>query len=166
MNFARLFRRCSFMTDDAWRRHANPWSVYTRFAAIPVFILAIWSRDWVGAWSLVPTAATIMWLIVNPFVFPRVDEPRHWVSKGIFGERVWLCEYHKVPRAFRGPLRWAMALGIFGTVLLIWGLMRLDLWPTLVGAALLTLAQLWRISLFARVYEHIGRRVPEEATPR
>jgi hypothetical protein len=22
------------MTDEVWRRHANPWSVYTRFAAI------------------------------------------------------------------------------------------------------------------------------------
>ncbi|MDT5210776.1 MAG: hypothetical protein QOF67_3191 [Mycobacterium sp.] len=28
------------MTDDAWQRHANPWSVWTRFAAIPLMILA------------------------------------------------------------------------------------------------------------------------------
>jgi hypothetical protein len=28
---ARMFR----MDDEAWRRHANPWSVWTRFAAIP-----------------------------------------------------------------------------------------------------------------------------------
>jgi hypothetical protein len=34
------------MTEDAWKRHANPWSVWTRFAAIPLMILAIWSRVW------------------------------------------------------------------------------------------------------------------------
>jgi hypothetical protein len=41
------------MTDDAWQRHANPWSVWTRFAAIPLMILAIWSRVWL---CLVPGA--------------------------------------------------------------------------------------------------------------
>jgi Family of unknown function (DUF6653) len=31
-----------FRMDEAvWRRHANPWSVYTRFAAIPAMILAV-----------------------------------------------------------------------------------------------------------------------------
>ena len=29
------------MTDDAWKRHANPWSVWTRFAAIPLMILIV-----------------------------------------------------------------------------------------------------------------------------
>jgi hypothetical protein len=26
------------MTDEAWYSHANPWSVYTRFAAIPPLV--------------------------------------------------------------------------------------------------------------------------------
>ncbi len=49
------------MTDDAWKRHANPWSVWTRFAAIPLMILAIWSRVWLGWWCLVPIAAVEVW---------------------------------------------------------------------------------------------------------
>jgi hypothetical protein len=61
------------MTDQAWRRHANPWSVYTRFAAIPAMILAIWSRVWIGWWALVAVAAVIMWLWLNPHVFPAVN---------------------------------------------------------------------------------------------
>ncbi|MDF5751760.1 DUF6653 family protein [Spongiactinospora sp. TRM90649] len=59
------------MTDEAWRRHANPWSVWTRFAAIPAMILAVWSRDWIGWWSLVPIAVVIVWLWLNPQVPPR-----------------------------------------------------------------------------------------------
>ena len=38
------FAKCVGMTNEAWQRHANPWSVYTRFAAIPAGLLAIWSR--------------------------------------------------------------------------------------------------------------------------
>jgi len=49
------------MTEEAWRRHANPWSVYTRFAAIPAMILAIWSRIWIGWWALVPVFAVMIW---------------------------------------------------------------------------------------------------------
>ena len=61
------------MTDDAWKRHANPWSVWTRFAAIPLMILAIWSRVWLGWWCLVPVAAVIVWLWLNPHVFAPVE---------------------------------------------------------------------------------------------
>jgi hypothetical protein len=30
--------------------------------AIPATILAIWSRAWVGWWSLVPVAVVVVWL--------------------------------------------------------------------------------------------------------
>ena len=71
------------MTDEAWRRHANPWSVYTRFAAIPALILAIWSRVWIGWWALVPVAVVLVWLWINPHVFAAVTQPRSWAAKGI-----------------------------------------------------------------------------------
>ena len=35
------------MTDEVWRRHANPWSVWTRYLAGPILILAVWSRFWI-----------------------------------------------------------------------------------------------------------------------
>jgi hypothetical protein len=33
------------LKGDRWMRHANPWSVWTRFAVLPLLILAVWSRD-------------------------------------------------------------------------------------------------------------------------
>jgi hypothetical protein len=33
------------LKGDSWMRHANPWSVWTRFAVLPLLILAVWSRD-------------------------------------------------------------------------------------------------------------------------
>lgn len=57
------------MSDEMWRRHANPWSVWTRFAAIPAFILAAWSRVWLGWWSLIPIGLVVAWLFLNVIVF-------------------------------------------------------------------------------------------------
>ena len=33
------------LKGDSWMRHANPWSVWTRFAVLPLLILAVWSRE-------------------------------------------------------------------------------------------------------------------------
>lgn len=63
------------MTDEMWLRHADPWNVWTRFAAIPAFILAVWSRVWIGWWSLIPIALVILWLSLNVFVFPPITSP-------------------------------------------------------------------------------------------
>ena len=45
---ARLFR----LEGDAWMRHANPVSVWTRFSVVSLIALSIWSRDWIGWWCL------------------------------------------------------------------------------------------------------------------
>ena len=49
---ARLFG----LTGDAWMRHANPISVWTRFSCLSLFALAIWSREWIGWLSVVAVA--------------------------------------------------------------------------------------------------------------
>jgi hypothetical protein len=36
------------LEGDAWMRHANPVSVWTRFAVLPLGALAVWSRQWIG----------------------------------------------------------------------------------------------------------------------
>jgi hypothetical protein len=149
---ARIARACG-MTDEAWRRHANPWSVYTRFVAIPAMILAIWSRAWIGWWALMPVAGVLIWLGLNPHVFPAVTEPHSWAAKGIYGEKLWLHEPSSVPHGLRAVLRWLLIPALAGVVLVIWGLVQLQLWPTILGATLIVLAQLWRIHRLGLFYE-------------
>ena len=109
------------MTDEAWQRHANPWSVYTRFAAILAGVLAIWSRTWCGWWALVPVGLVIVWLRLNPHVFSAVREPRGWAAKGIYGEKLWLDEPAIVPPDCHSVLRWLIIPGVAGSLLLVWG---------------------------------------------
>lgn len=145
------------MTDEAWRRHANPWSVFTRFAAIPAMILAIWSRDWIGWWALLPVAVVVVWLWLNPRVFRPVTGPTHWAAKGIYGEKLWLTEPSAVPNHFRTVLRWLIAVGVIGFALLVWGLVMLQPRPTAFGATLVVVAQLWRIDRMGLLYEEWKR---------
>ena len=82
---ARLFG----LQGESWLRHANPVSVWTRFAVLPLLALSIWSRDWIGWWSLVPIALSLVFMVVNPLLFPKPASTRNWASKGVFGERIW-----------------------------------------------------------------------------
>jgi hypothetical protein len=149
---ARVFQ----MDDETWRRHANPWSVWTRFAAIPPLILSIWSRTWIGWWCLVPLAVVVLWLFINPGAFAPVDHPKSWAARGIYGERLWLRGGGSLPHEHRQVLRLLGVVGVGGIVLLAWGLVVLDPWPTVFGATLVVLAQLWRIDRYARLYDDLA----------
>jgi hypothetical protein len=144
------------MTDETWRRHANPWSVWTRFAAIPLMIGSIWSRTWLGWWCLVPIVVVIIWLWLNPRAFHAVDTPTAWSSRGIYGERLWLTRGADVPASYGTVLRLLIVVGGVGFGLLSFGLVRLEIWPTLYGASLIVVAQLWRIDRMGLLYGELG----------
>src|SRR3954471_21984127 len=57
------------LEGENWMRHANPASVWTRFTVLSILSLAIWSRDWIGAWSLLGVGLAIAWMFVNPLLF-------------------------------------------------------------------------------------------------
>jgi hypothetical protein len=153
---ANVFR----MSDETWRRHANPWSVYTRFAAIPAMILAIWSRTWIGGWAWLPVAFVLGWLWWNPRAFPAVTTTRSWAARGIYGEKLWLQRRHDVPASFRSVFHGLIALGAAGLALLAWGLVHLRVWPTVFGATLIVLGQLWRIDRMGLLYEESQGQSP------
>ncbi|MDP4510559.1 DUF6653 family protein [Nonomuraea turcica] len=138
------------MTDQAWKRHANPWSVWTRFAAIPAMETAVWSRAWLGWWCLIGVAAVIAWLWLNVHIFGPV-EPVSWAAKGIYGEQLHVTGH--APRAHQRVLRWLIAAGLAGFGFIAWGLAALSIWPLIFGTTLLVLAQLWRIDRYGLLFE-------------
>ncbi|NUW34280.1 hypothetical protein HTZ77_22985 [Nonomuraea sp. SMC257] len=153
MSVLKRYATAAGMTDEAWRRHANPWSVWTRFAAIPLMILAVWSRAWVGWWCLAGVALVVVWLAANPHVFPAVERAESWAAKGIYGEKLWLYDRSLVDGDHRRVQRLLVAVGVTGFALLIWGLVALEVWPTVFGATLVVLGQLWRIDRLGQLYE-------------
>lgn len=150
------------MTDKVWARHANPWSFWTRLTTLPLLVAAIWSRQWIGWWSLLPIAIAIVWIWLNPRVFPPPKSTDNWASKAVLGERVWLNRRNiPVPDHHRIAPNILIALSAMGIPPLIWGLVHLQPWPTVLGVAVIYLAKLWFVDRMAWLYEDMKTASPE-----
>lgn len=151
------------LDDGAWARHANPWSGWTRFATVLLLlVLAFWSRAWLGWWSAVPVAAALAWTWLNPRVFPPARSDASWISKGVFGERLWARrDAMPVPEHHRLVPHLLNAAGAAGGASVVWGVADLSVWPTLLGAALVVGAELWYIDRMAWLYADLTAARPE-----
>ncbi|CAM5564319.1 hypothetical protein SANTM175S_00225 [Streptomyces antimycoticus] len=103
------------MSDETWKRHANPWSVWTRFAAIPAFELAVWSRQWLGWWCLAALLAVVVRLAQRS---PVQAGGAHQLGRqeGIYGEQLHVDG--KVPAEHKTTLNWLIASGLAGFALI------------------------------------------------
>jgi hypothetical protein len=123
------------LEGDGWMRHANPVSVWTRFAVLPLLALAIWSREWIGWWSLAAVALALVFMMVNPLLFPPARSTRNWASKGVLGERIW---------SDRGKVE-------------------LDLLAVVAGLLVTQAAKAWFIDRMVLLFDDMKARVPEYA---
>ena len=132
------------MSDAVWDRHTNPWSGWTRIAIPALFAIAIWSRVWIGWWSLPLVGLLAVWTWWNPRAFPPPVSVGNWMSRAVLGERVWLAQTaQELPEHHtRIPMLIAAASGI-GLLPLAWGLWRLDVWAVVTGLVLVTGGKLW-----------------------
>ena len=150
------------MDDEAWARHANPWSVYSRFTCLPLIVLAIWSRAWIGWWSLVPLAAALAWTWYNPRAFGRPESTCGWASRGTFGERVFLrrSEYAIPPHHLR--MAWVLTgVSVLGAVVLVFGLVVLNPWATVCGVVLTVGGKLWFVDRMVWLFQDMQDADPE-----
>jgi len=153
------------MSDEVWQRHANPWSIWTRITVLPVLIIAIWSRAWVGWWSSIPIMVAITWAWFNPRIYTRPKSTNNWASKAVLGERVWLNR-KKTPvpihhNILPNILNWVSGIGL---LFVIWGVWQLKLWPTFVGCIFLYAGKLWFLDRMVWVYEDMRNTNPEYAS--
>ena len=158
---ARLFG----LTGDKWMQHANALSVWSRFAVVPLLALAIWSRAWLGWYSVIPIALALTWMMVNPLLFPVPRSTRNWASKGVFGERVY-AERNTVelPAQFLTQVpNVANALSAVGLVVLAYGLITFDLPTTIAGILITSIAKAWYIDRMVLLFEDMKARHPEYA---
>lgn len=154
MDLFTLAERSMSMDDDAWMRHANPWSVWTRFTCLPLIVLSVWSRIWLGWWCILPLALALFWTWFNPRAFPPPANADNWASKGTFGERVFLNR-KSVPIPTHHT-QWAYVLSVLsaiGVAPLAWGLWQADLVWTLLGIVLVVLPKVWFVDRMVWLYE-------------
>ncbi|MEO1693792.1 MAG: DUF6653 family protein [Pseudomonadota bacterium] len=161
MDIYKSAERLMLMDDAAWARHANPWSLWTRIAALPLLIAAIWSRVWLGWWALVPIAVALAWIWLNPRAFSRPSRYDTWAARGVIGERLFLARGElEIPTHH---LRMASILTCFsaiGAVPLIYGLVVLDPGMTLAGWVGTALPKIWFVDRMVWIHDDMQRMQP------
>lgn len=142
------------LTWDKWKKHANPWSVWTRFSTLPFLVFAIWSHVWISWYSLIPVSVLIIWLMVNPTLFKEPKNFNSWASKAVLWERFFaertttpIPSHHNVPIIILTVLQSLWAL-----ILWFW-LWNTHIYLTLVGTLLIYLTKMWFLDRMVWIYE-------------
>ena len=132
------------MNDAVWQRHANPVSGWSRVPALPLLALGIWSRVWLGWWALLPIGSIVVWIWLNPRIFPIPQNTDNWMSKGVLGERVWLNRKSVPIPAHHSTMAAILnTLAGIGLIPFVLGLVQLNAWATVAGTAVMMIAKLW-----------------------
>lgn len=149
------------MDDETWARHANPWSVFTRATVLPLFIIAVWSRVWLGWWSLVWVAGVLVWNWVNPRLFAKPASTQNWASQSVLGERVWINrDAVPVPAHHRVFPNVLNAIALVGVLFVTWGLIALAPWPTLFGLCVTYAGKFWFLDRMVWLYKDMRSADP------
>jgi hypothetical protein len=146
-----------------WMRHANPVSVWTRFSVVSLLAISIWSRTWIGWYSLIPVALSLIWMMVNPLLFDEPRSTRNWASKAVFGERIWVDRTTvEIPEQFRSSVpNVTNVYSTLGLVLLGYGLVTLRVLPVLAGILIVSGGKLWYLDRMVLLYEDMKGRDPQ-----
>ncbi|PRY92607.1 hypothetical protein BCF33_1457 [Hasllibacter halocynthiae] len=86
------------MDDATWRRHANPWSVWTRILTpLPLLTVVLFLRPALAWWTLLPLAVVLAWIVWNPRAFPEPKAWDGWPQRGVLGEKAMIAHAAAVP---------------------------------------------------------------------
>jgi len=157
-------RRYLSRQHGLWRRHANPWSVWTRLAVVPVAAAILYLRPTLGWWTGAGMLGLVVWLWLNLRLFsPMVSDDR-WEARAIFGEKLWLQRGRKGIPAHHA--RTIAFLNVGSTVMLLpaaYGLLTFDPWAAALGVVGMVGGQMWALDRYAWLYADLTRGLaPEE----
>ena len=82
----------ALLSDKTWERHANPWSGWSRVATMPLLAIGLYFHSF---WIL---GLALIWMVVNPVVFPSPAKTSNWMSQGVPGEQLYYKDGKKLKR--------------------------------------------------------------------
>lgn len=153
------------MDEETWLRHANPLSVWTRAVTLLPITAVIWSRVWIGGWSLALLGPIFIWLWLNPRLFAKPASTNNWASKATFGERVLLNRSEvPVPAHHLRAANTLKGIAAIGMLPYVYGLWILDIGITLLGLTLVYAGKMWFLDRMVWLYEDMRRKNNEYAS--
>lgn len=171
MDLLRGAERLMGMTEEVWRRHANPLSVWTRFTCLPLIVLALWSRVWIGWGALPLLALACFWTWANPRAFPQPLDYGSWASRATLGERIFLARHrYAIAPHHRRAATVLTGLSALGLIPLLWGVVALEGWATCAGLIGVILPKVWFCDRMVWIHADLtgttpGARLPDPRLP-
>ncbi|MEG3221723.1 hypothetical protein PD716_13970 [Vibrio gigantis] len=140
----KFFEKMMVMSEDSWARHSNPLSVYTRVPCLSLLSLAIWSREYIGFYSIFLIGFALFWIWFNPRAFGVPKSTSNWASKAVFGERIYLDKaLLDIPQHHLKAVRVISTSMAPGLPILFYGLYLNDLWLIAFGNFWILVLKLW-----------------------
>ncbi|MCK9360827.1 hypothetical protein M0Q28_01190 [Patescibacteria group bacterium] len=111
---------------------------------MPLLAVGLYSHN---LWLL---AALIVWIIINPMLFPAPKRIDNWMSKGVLGEKL----YYKDKKYFKKDLPTLLnALNIPTALAFLWFAWNQDLVALTLSGLLVMTIKFWFIDRMVQVYE-------------
>ncbi len=143
------------LSDENWKKHSNPISVWTRYSVLPIIILSFWSRIWLGWWCVIPALISMLWMFYNPVFFKKPKSTKNWASKAVLGERVFLNRDRiEIPKNHRIPLHAILnTISSLGLIIAIWSTVYYSTWGAVLGVSIAYLGKSWFLDRMVWLYE-------------
>lgn len=146
--------RLMAMDKKTWKRHANPLSGWSRITKLPLLCVAIWSRVWLGLWSMVPVTVVLIWTWANPRLFSPPKDNAAWMTRAVLGERLSLANLERqVANHHKKVARLLAIASGLGCVLIAVALWMLCLEALISGLILAMGAKLWFLDRMVWLFE-------------
>ena len=148
------------LRGDEWMRHANPHSVWSRFSCVSLLVLAVWSREWIGWYSLLPIGAAVAWTWLNPRLFGVPTSTRNWASRAVFGERIWADRRNvDIPDQFTSRVpNLANAYSSIGLAALVYAIVTVNVWMAIAGVVIVHGGKLWYMDRMVLLFDDMKHR--------
>ncbi|MFQ3577412.1 MAG: DUF6653 family protein [Verrucomicrobiia bacterium] len=152
----------AFLSEETWRKHANPWSVWTRLPILALISGVLWFREPLG-WALWPSLGFLMlWTWLNPRAFPEPKNLDSWASQSTLGERIWLSRKHRaIPRHHQRAIRCLVVVTAAGVPLIALGLWQHQPTSLVAGLLLCYLGKLWFLDRMVWLCRESALQVPQ-----
>jgi len=141
------------LTNIIWRKYTNPWSIWVRFFILPMLIISMWSRVWIGQWSLLLVLLTFIWIWFNPRLSASKKTKNIWAMQAILGERIWLNRKNKlIPEHHFFVITALQIIVLSSFIICVAGIIILNLWLTLFGLAMTYIGMCWFLDRMVWLY--------------
>ena len=146
MTIERRIANLAGLNNEAWDKHSSGLSVWTRFSGPVLLITALWSRLWLGWWALLALGLVIVWIALNPHIFPRAKDRSGYTVRGAWGERIWMHrDVLEVPAKHKGLPHFLSVVNSLGFAAALYGAVLYDPWTAALGLSTHYLGKAWFI---------------------